>query len=157
MASIDRFRRPHSHEKLIASLSDRKTGPFGSMVEAMMFAALLGRRKGMRVAFEQSDEPIRLAVMEGRHYGDILLDILAAVEHENDPKILADDRQDERVRIFEEYANGGLDYLQTAISRQPGQDLDTIISNLVLDGLRNQPEEAKNEVDEILTSADLDW
>ncbi|MEU5297955.1 DNA phosphorothioation-associated protein 4 [Streptomyces umbrinus] len=157
MASTDRFRRPHSYEPLLAMLTDKKTGPFTTLVEAMMFAAVLGRRKGERKQFEQSDEPIRLALMEGRLYGDVLLDMLAAVEHEDDPKILGDERQVDRVLIFEEYANGGLAYLQTVISRQSSQDLDTIISNLVLEGLQNQPEEEKDDVGEILASADLNW
>jgi dnd system-associated protein 4 len=95
--------------------------------------------------------------MEGRLYGDVLLDMLAAVEHEDDPKILGDERQADRVLIFEEYANGGLSHLQTLISRQPNQDLDVIISNLVLEGLQNQPEEKQDDVGEILASADLDW
>ncbi|MFJ6439503.1 DNA phosphorothioation-associated protein 4 [Streptomyces sp. NPDC091649] len=157
MATTDRFRRPHSHEPLLEKLADKKTGPFATMVEAMMFAAVLGRRKGERIAFEKSDEPIRLALMEGRLYGDVLLDMLAAVEHEDDPKILGNDRQDERVLIFEEYANGGLAHLQTLISRQPHQELEFIISNLVLEGLRNPPEEKKDDVGEILASASLDW
>jgi dnd system-associated protein 4 len=157
MASTDRFRRPHSYEQLLAMLTDKKTGPFTTLVEAMMFAAVLGRRKGERKSFEQSDEPIRLALMEGRLYGDVLLDMLAAVEHEDDPKILGDERQADRVLIFEEYANGGLAYLQTVISRQSSQDLDSIISNLVLEGLQNQPEEKKDDVGEILASADLNW
>jgi dnd system-associated protein 4 len=157
MASTDRFRRPHDYEQLLAKLTDKKTGPFATLVEAMMFAALLGRRKGERKPFEQSDEPIRLALMEGRLYGDVLLDMLAAVEHEDDPKILGDERQAERVLIFEEYANGGLAYLQTLISRQANQDLDVIISNIVLEGLQNQSEEKKDDVGEILASASLDW
>jgi|tagenome__1003787_1003787.scaffolds.fasta_scaffold20649536_2 dnd system-associated protein 4 len=157
MATTDRFRRPHAYEQLLAKLTDKKTGPFATMVEAMMFAAVLGHRKGERKPFEQFDEPIRLALMEGRLYGDVLLDMLAAVEHEDDPKILGDERQADRVLIFEEYANGGLSHLQTLISRQPNQDLDVIISNLVLEGLQNQPEEKQDDVGEILASADLDW
>ncbi|MFF2411375.1 DNA phosphorothioation-associated protein 4 [Streptomyces sp. NPDC058092] len=160
MAVTDRFRRPHSYEQLLAKLTDKKTGPFLTMVEAMMFAAVLGHRKGERKPFEQFDEPIRLSVMEGRLYGDVLLDMLAAIEHEDDPKILGDERQAERVLIFEEYANGGLSHLQTLIGRQSNQDLDVIISNLVLEALRNPSEEEKkkkDDVGEILASADLDW
>ncbi|MFI9393704.1 DNA phosphorothioation-associated protein 4 [Streptomyces bauhiniae] len=157
MASTDRFRRPHAYEQLLGKLTDKKTGPFATMVEAMMFAALVGRRKGQREKFDQTDEPIRLALMEGRLYGDVILDILAVVEHEDDPKILSDERQAERVLIFEEYANGGLAYLQTLVSRQPGQDLDALVSNLVLESLQNQQEEKSDDVGDLLASASLDW
>jgi dnd system-associated protein 4 len=126
------------------------------MVEAMMFAALLGHRKGERQPFTDSDEPIRLSVMEGRPYGDVLLDMLAAVEHDDDPKILGDERQADRVLIFEEYANGGLSYLQTIINRQSAKSLQTIVSDLVLEGLQDRPE-VEDEVGEFLASADLDW
>ncbi|MGW4627695.1 DNA phosphorothioation-associated protein 4 [Streptomyces rubiginosohelvolus] len=157
MAYADRFRRPRAHEDLLGKLTDRKTGTFSTMVEAMMFAALLGRRRGERKPFDESDEPIRLALMESRDYGEVLLDMLGAIEYPDDPKILSADRQPERVLIFEEYANAGLSHLKTLISRQSDQDLDTIISNLVLEGLRQPLEVEKDDVGEILASADLDW
>ncbi|NYV73206.1 DNA phosphorothioation-associated protein 4 [Streptomyces sp. UH6] len=156
MPSTDRFRRPSAHEKLLSQLTDKNTGPFVTMVEAMMFAALLGHRKSGRESFTDSDEPIRLSVMEGRPYGDVLLDVLAAVEHDDDPKILGDEHQADRVLIFEEYANGGLSYLQTLISRQSAKSLQAIVSDLVLDGLQENPV-VEDEVGEFLASADLDW
>lgn len=157
MAYTDRFRRPKEHEELLVKLTDRKTGTFATMVEAMMFAALLGYRRGERKPFDQADEPIRLALMESRDYGEVLLDMLGAVECPDDPKILSADRQPERVLIFEEYANAGLSHLQTLINRQSDRDLDTIISNLVLEGIRTPLEEEKDDVGDILASADLDW
>ncbi|MFI9718187.1 DNA phosphorothioation-associated protein 4 [Streptomyces sp. NPDC052396] len=157
MAAADRFRRPHTHDALLAELTDKKTGPFGTMVEAMMFAAMLGRRKGRREPFEQHGEPIRLALMEGRLYGDVLLDMLAAVEQEDDPKILADDRLPERILIFEEYANGGLGYLKVEINRQPTQNLDTVVAKLVLEALKASPAEKKDDIGELMSSAALDW
>ena len=50
-----------------------------------------------RKPFDQADEPIRLALMESRDYGEVLLDMLGAVECPDDPKILSADRQPERV------------------------------------------------------------
>ncbi|MFE6690056.1 DNA phosphorothioation-associated protein 4 [Streptomyces sp. NPDC057743] len=157
MASVDRFRRPSTHEELLDALTEKKTGLFGTMVEAMMFAAMLGRRKGRRESFEQHDEPIRLALMEGRLYGDVLLDILAAVEEENDPKILADDRLPDRILIFEEYANGGLGYLQAEINRQPAQDLDAIVAALIFEALQAPQETGEDDIGQLMTSASLNW
>ncbi|WP_449344389.1 hypothetical protein [Streptomyces narbonensis] len=38
-----------------------KDGPFRAMVDALMFAAALGRRKDRRENFDKQGEPIRLA------------------------------------------------------------------------------------------------
>ncbi|MDT0457006.1 DNA phosphorothioation-associated protein 4 [Streptomyces sp. DSM 41527] len=157
MAAVDRFRRPSTYEKLLVELTEKKTGPFGTLVEAMMFAAVLGRRKGRREPFEQHDEPIRLALMEGRLYGDVLLDMLAAVEEENDPKILADDRLPDRILIFEEYANGGLGYLQAEINRQLNEDLDAIVAALIIEALQAPQETGEDDIGHLLTSASLNW
>ncbi|MFD7641825.1 DNA phosphorothioation-associated protein 4 [Kitasatospora sp. NPDC059795] len=154
MPSVDRFRRPLQHEKLLNDLHGKNT-PFRTLVECMMFAAALGQRKGRREPFEKAGEPIRLALMEGRQYGDVLIDMLAAVEIQDDPKILADDRLDERVRIFEDYANGGLSYIQGEINTNPG-DLDQIIADLVLGSLVSTSEEV-DEVGDLMSSAGLTW
>ncbi|MBD0676986.1 DNA phosphorothioation-associated protein 4 [Streptomyces sp. CBMA156] len=155
MASVDRFRRPAQHEELLNEIHG-KNGPFRNMVECMMFAAALGHRKGRREEFEKAGEPIRLALMDGRQYGDVLIDMLAAVEVQDDPKILADDRLDERVRIFEEYANGGLSYIRGELNTAAVRDLDQIIGALVLESLVSSPEEV-DEVGDLMSSADLDW
>ncbi|MEU0475699.1 DNA phosphorothioation-associated protein 4 [Streptomyces olivaceus] len=155
MATVDRFRRPAQHEELLNELSG-KDGPFRTLVEALMFAAALGQRKNRREEFDKSGESIRLALMEGRVYGDVLIDMLAAVEVQQDPKILADDRLDERVRIFEEYANGGLSYIRGELNTAATRDLDVLIGNLVMDAL-TAPAEEDDEVGAIMSSADLDW
>jgi hypothetical protein len=98
MPTVDRFRRPAQHEDLLNELSG-KDGPFRTLVEALMFAAALGQRRNRREEFDKSGESIRLALMEGRVYGDVLIDMLAAVEVQQDPKILADDRLDDLVDV----------------------------------------------------------
>lgn len=155
MATVDRFRRPAQHEELLNELQG-KNGPFRTLVEALMFAAALGQRKNRRETFDKPGEAIRLALMEGRQYGDVLIDMLAAVEIQDDPKILADDRLDERVRIFEEYANGGLSYIRGELNTAPTRDLDLLVGNLIMEALTSAPAEA-DEVSEIMSSADLDW
>ncbi|MEU7222878.1 DNA phosphorothioation-associated protein 4 [Streptomyces chrestomyceticus] len=154
MPIVDRFRRPAQHEDLLDDLTG-KGGPFRSLVEALMFAAALGQQKSRRENFDKTGEPIRLALMEGRLYGDVLIDMLAAVDMQNDPKILSDDRLDERVRIFEEYANGGLNYIRGELNTAATCDLDVLIENLVM-GALTVPEE-DDEIGAILSSADIAW
>ncbi|CAL9570864.1 DNA phosphorothioation-associated protein 4 [Streptomyces sp. SID6013] len=155
MAYEDRFRRPGAHEELISALAS-KDGPFNAMVDVLMFAAVLGRSKGKRESFDKAGEPIRLALIEGRQYGDVLIDMIAVAEEPNDPKILADERQPDRVEIFEEYANGGLNYIQGEINASGGRDYVSIISTLVMDAL-TEPDERQNDVSALMQAADLDW
>ncbi|MFF3060181.1 DNA phosphorothioation-associated protein 4 [Streptomyces sp. NPDC057909] len=155
MAVEDRFRRPAGHEQLLNDLTG-KDGPFRAMVDALMFAAALGRRKGKIDSFEKAGEPIRLALMEGRQYGDVLIDMIAAAEVKDDPKILADERQGDRIKIFEGYANGGLNYLQGEINASGGRDLVTIVSNVVMDAL-TASDEKENDVSEFMQAADIAW
>lgn len=154
MAAEDRFRRPAAHEQLLNELTG-KDGPFRAMVDALMFAAALGRRKDRRDPFEKAGEPIRLALMDGRQYGDVLIDMIAAAEAQDDPKILADERLAERIRIFEEYANGGLNFIQGELNTSGSHDLVTIVSSLVMDAL-TAPDEKENDLAELMQFADLD-
>ncbi|MFJ5558954.1 DNA phosphorothioation-associated protein 4 [Streptomyces sp. NPDC093250] len=155
MAYEDRFRRPAGHEDLISALAS-KEGPFNAMVDVLMFAAVLGRNKGKREPFDKAGEPIRLALIEGRQYGDVLVDMIAVAEEPDDPKILADERQPDRVKIFEEYANGGLNSIQGEINASGGHDYVSIISTLVMDAL-TAPDERQNDVSALMRAADLNW
>jgi dnd system-associated protein 4 len=154
MAFDDRFRPPAEHEKLIAALTG-KDGPFHYNYEALLFAAALGKRKGRRVAFEKAGEKIRYGTVENRAYGDVLIDLLAVTELPEDAKILADERLQDRLRIFEEYANGGLHYLQGAINGRNSQDLVTIVSSLVLEALKPPVPEDDSQPMDMLDA--LEW
>ncbi|GGK44980.1 hypothetical protein Ppa06_00650 [Planomonospora parontospora subsp. parontospora] len=155
MAADERFRRPAEHERLLNDLT-AKDGPFRAMVDALMFAAALGCRKGRREPFEKAGEAIRLSLMEGRQYGDVLIDMVAASEVQDDPKILADDRLSERIKIFEDYANGGLYYLQGEINARGSNDLTAIVSSLVVDALAAPPKQEITGSD-LLELAELDY
>lgn len=154
MAVETRFRRPAEHEQLLVALTG-KDGPFRANYEALLFAAALGKRKGQRVPFEKYGEPIRYALVENRAYGDVLIDLLAATEVPGDAKILADDRLQERLKIFEEYANGGLHYLQGEVNSRGSRDLAAIVSSLVLEVLKPPAPEEDNPVKDMLDA--LEW
>ncbi|WP_405539112.1 DNA phosphorothioation-associated protein 4 [Streptomyces antimycoticus] len=154
MAAEDRFRRPAAHEQLLSDLTG-KDGPFRALVDALMFAAALGRRKGKPAPFDKAGESIRLALMDGRQYGDVLIDMIAAAEAHDDPKILADERLAERIKIFEEYANAGLNFIQGELNTSGSRDLVTIVSSLVMDALTS-PSEKEDDLAQLLQFADLD-
>ncbi|MFE1320749.1 DNA phosphorothioation-associated protein 4 [Kitasatospora phosalacinea] len=154
MAVETRFRRPAEHEDLLNDLTG-KDGPFQAMYEALLFAAALGKRKGQSKSYSKSSEPVRYALVENRAYGDVLIDVLAVTECPDDAKILADDRLGDRLRIFEEYANGGLHYLQGEINVRGSRDLVAIVAQLVTDALVQPPQEDDSPVKDMLDA--LEW
>jgi len=152
----ERFRRPLDQEALLEALCG-KTGPFSAMYEAMMFAAVLGKYKGKRIPFEKSGEPINLSRIENRSNGESLVDLLAAAEVQDDPKVLSDDRLKERLLIFEEYANGGLRYIQGELNAAGARDTTTVLSSLVMEALTKEPTDGDNIVTDILDAGELTW
>jgi len=103
--------------KLVKDLkaSDDTTGPFQTYVDVMVFAAALGARRKKRVSlveFARDLDPIRRDYFDNNR-GELVINLLAISEIQ-EQKILADDEKSDgqRVEIFEEYANGGLEILQ---------------------------------------------
>lgn len=121
---IRRVRRPAQHEQLIKRLAGEE-GPFSTLAEVLTFAAGLGYAEGRREPFSASGEQIDFDVFQ-RLGVEGFIDMLAAAVHE-DVSILGPDRADERLTVFEEFANGGLEVLQSRIS-QSRADLDSLLS-----------------------------
>jgi dnd system-associated protein 4 len=90
-------------------------GPFQSYADALVFAAALGIRRGKRdpiAEYSKSIDPIRQDIFYGKGYNQVIN--LLAITSKNEPRVLAstDEAEEERVKIFEEYANAGLDILK---------------------------------------------
>jgi dnd system-associated protein 4 len=105
--------------ELVRNLLDAKatTGPFQTYADVIAFAASLGARYQKRVPINEvsisEPAPISLEIFISRGY-DWLIQLLAIAETE-DSKILSSydsKAEEERVKIFEEYANGGLEKLR---------------------------------------------
>jgi dnd system-associated protein 4 len=122
-----RVRRPKDKEELLTTLTDE--GPFATFREALVFAAALGVCSERRVPFEQSSEPIPWEVFGPT--ASPTMDMVAAVTTD-ELEILADDRVDDRLTIFEEYANGGLEIIRERLANDPRPPLDVIL-DIVLD------------------------
>ncbi|PNU18660.1 DNA phosphorothioation-associated protein 4 [Geothermobacter hydrogeniphilus] len=104
----DRVRRPVEFDKMLNELRDE--GIFKTYKDALVFAACLGKNRGKRVAFEKSGEPINLQIFSAE-FDQMVLNCIAISEN-SEPEIMGKDREDEKVRIFEEYACGGLEILK---------------------------------------------
>ncbi|GGL03200.1 DNA phosphorothioation-associated protein 4 [Streptomyces flaveus] len=118
-----RVRRPKDKELLIQQLLVENDGIFSSMAEVLLFAAALGWSRGNdgKVPLDKYGEPIRFDVFKKMPTADAFIEALAVMVSPGDTEILSDSRALDRIRIFEEYANGGLAILQGELntSRSP--------------------------------------
>jgi len=98
-------------KRLVAN--EDTTSPFKLIADVLVFAAAFGLARNKRTTLgETLGEPIRQEIFDRQGY-DTFINLLA-VHAENDPTVLsdADEKVERRARIFEEYANGGLEQIQ---------------------------------------------
>ena len=104
-------------KSLRAEGADDTTKPFQTYAEVLVFAAALGAKRDRREPFgefsKKDPDPIPYDVF--RKY-DKVVKLLAIVATKN-PKVLADndEAEESRIKIFEEYANAGLEIIDNEI------------------------------------------
>lgn len=88
---------------------------FPTIRELLCFAALLGYSQNNKVPLDQQfgTEDISYQQFERGTYSQELIHLLAVADTK-DPEILKEGRHGECVKIFEEYANGGIELLLEA-------------------------------------------
>lgn len=120
MAETGRIRVAKDKADLVKALTsaDGATGPFQTYADAIVFAAALGAKHKKRVPLgeisKREPAPIGQEHFLIKGY-DLLIKLLAMVETK-EISILSSNNENfenQRLRIFEEYANGGLEILQS--------------------------------------------
>lgn len=116
--SDQRIRTAKDKAELVKSLTAApdNNSPFQTYADVVLFAAVLGAKQRRRVPLGEISKkepgPISLEVFISRGYDPVIkLIAIAATENIN---VLSPDRsafERQRVEIFEEYANGGLEIL----------------------------------------------
>lgn len=144
-----RVRRPAERDGLLKELTEDKE-PFASMAAALVFAAALGFAKSRRTEFAKTSEEIPWEVFVNAG-AEPFMDMLAAVASE-DKDILAIDREEDRVRIFEEFAAGGLEIIAERLNADHRAPLDTLL-DLALESERR--EDGGGDIDLEAIAADL--
>lgn len=143
-----RARRPQAHEALLQEMVSEDVG-FPYMRDVLLFAAAVGLKHGRSANFSSSaGEAIRYDVLTGPAFADALVSMIAASEVD-DPEILDDSRLDERVRIFERYVCGGLEYIQELMNVR-SQPVDLVVGDLVTDALSENSGAAPASIDDLL-------
>ena len=119
MAETGRIRVAKDKADLVKALTsaDGATGPFQTYADAIVFAAALGAKHKKRALLgeisKREPAPIGQEHFLIKGY-DLLIKLLAMVEA-REISILSSNNENfenQRLRIFEEYANGGLEILQ---------------------------------------------
>jgi dnd system-associated protein 4 len=116
--SENRIRVAKDKAELVKSLiaSTENNSPFQTYADVILFAAVLGADRKQRTPLGEISKkepgPISIEILIARGYDPVIkLIAIAATENIN---VISPDRSDveqQRIQIFEEYANGGLDIL----------------------------------------------
>jgi dnd system-associated protein 4 len=116
--SENRIRVAKDKAELVKSLiaSTENNSPFQTYADIILFAAVLGaknkQRRPLGEISKKEPGPISIEVFLAHGYDPVMkLIAIAATENIN---VISPDRSDveqQRIQIFEEYANGGLDLL----------------------------------------------
>jgi dnd system-associated protein 4 len=117
--ALPRIKVAKDKAELVQKLLDIKgsTGTFQTYADIVVFAATVGAKYRRRIPFKEisnnEPSPISLDVFISRGYDSVIK--LIAVTETQDIKILSTENpqaEETRVKIFEEYANGGLEKLR---------------------------------------------
>jgi len=144
-----RARRPQQHEALMQELHNE--GKFPTYRDILLFAASVGFRQQRRVPFSSAaGDPIRYETLVTPTFSSALINMIAANVVKDDPEIMDDSRIEERINIFEEYANGGLEYIQEQVNVRH-QPAARVVLELVIEALFSDGGAKPMSVDELLS------
>ncbi|ACL06472.1 conserved hypothetical protein [Desulfatibacillum aliphaticivorans] len=123
-----RIAPPSELEYILDKLVDHAEGKeplFASKQKAMMFAAGLGWKKKERTELSKRGTSIRFDIFE-KAIDDAFINAMALAET-NDLEILSSEKDDERAKIFEEYAHTGMIEIAKKCYETAGDPLETLL------------------------------
>ena len=131
-------------------------GPFfPTFRDILLFAAAVGFRQARRILFTTaSGDPIRYETLTVPTFSEALINMIAANVVADDPEIMDPTRIEERIKIFEEYVNGGLEYLQEQVNVRH-QPAALVVIDLVTEAFADDAGANPVSVDELLSG--LSW
>lgn len=123
---------------------------FPTYRDILLFAAAVGFRQDRRVPFSAAaGDPIRYETLTTPTFSEVLVNMIAANVVTDDPEIMDGTRIEERIRIFEEYANGGLEYIQEQVNVRH-QPAALVVIDLVTEAFTDDGGAKPVTVDELL-------
>jgi dnd system-associated protein 4 len=110
-----RVKRPKQYDELLNLLRDKDTGVFDTLKSALVFAAAIGFKNKIRIPILESGESIAFNLFSETKDQPFVF-ALALSEYQ-DVNYLRDENFQETAKVFEEYAHGGLQFLDTALDK----------------------------------------
>lgn len=147
-----RVKKPESKVELLNKLNKQRNaeeGIFDTFADALTFAACVGIAKEEYKPFTEQDEPINYDVFQNDSIKEAVIYTIAFAENKN-LKIFADKSYDERLEIFEFYANGGLEIIQEKINQSTStlEAFITLVSEFEKEGSQDEVD-FENLIDDI--------
>lgn len=120
-------KRSKEFEDTLQKLGGAGVKLFPTLREALTFCAILGYKERRRKPFNSSigSEDIAGAQYDGNDAVDMMFALALAEAKDSD--ILRIEREAECVKIYEEYANGGLEMVQSWIDRYADYDVEDAV------------------------------
>lgn len=110
-----RVRRPKQYDSLLNNLKDKDEGVFSTLKSALVFAAAIGFKQKTKLEFLETSEPIIFNLFND--FKDRPFIYAMALTEFDDVSYLREDKFLETIRLFEEYAAGGLQYLDGVLDK----------------------------------------
>jgi dnd system-associated protein 4 len=131
---VNDVKRPHKYEAMLFDLcqkdKDKNKNIFLTYKDALVFAACLGFKSNKRVPFDKSSEPVGIHIFKGE-YDSVIFNYIGIASTESSD-IIGEKREEEKIKIFEEYACGGLELIENQIYKKPGDWRESLLE-LVLE------------------------
>jgi len=108
---VDRVRRSPEYDDLLNEFREKKIFP--TYKDALLFAACLGYSRKKRRVFAKSSEQVHLTNFRDE-YNLSIINIIAVAESSS-LFLMNKSNEAERIKIFEEYACGGLEIIKNEI------------------------------------------
>lgn len=120
-------KRSRKYEEALQLLGGKDATMFPTLREALTFCAMLGYKERRRLPLDAGagTEDIAGAQYQLNEAVDLLLALALAEEKQSD--ILKPECEKECIQIYEEYANGGLDLVQSWIDRYADVDVEEAV------------------------------
>ena len=106
-------RRPKEYEQMLSDLCQSDKRIFLSYKDALVFSACIGYANDISREIDKSSEPVKMHIFKGQ-YDEAIFNCIGIAETE-DPSILSNVKEEEKIKIFERYAAAGLDILKQKV------------------------------------------
>jgi len=127
MAGSVRVDEKHLNMLKDMTQNDKGLKIFESYKDLVVFAAVLGYNHGIKEKInKQMGDPIKMHIFSGEY--DLSIINCIALAETGDPMFLGEKKEDDKINIFEEYANAGLNLINESIYKQPGDWIEKIIA-----------------------------